>query len=180
MAGSGRASLWIWLSAVALLLVMPAGAFAQTGAGGDCDRADAARSARLLVAETTCRINEVREARDLRKLRVQWQLRRSAAAYARRLVRKRLWTHFGDGTPAERVARSGYLGRRRHWAVGEVLASMPRWDPAAIVQAFLASRTHRRVLLRPGYRDIGVGAVEGLARSEAPGGYTLAVKVARR
>ena len=159
---------------------MPTGVVAQTGAGGDCGRPDEARSARLLVAEMTCRINEVREAHDLRKLRVHWRLRRSATAYARTLVSKRLWTHFGDGTPAERVTRSGYLRRRRHWAVGEVLASMPSWDPAGVVRAFLDSRTHRRVLLRPGYRDMGVGAVEGLPRSEVPGGYTLAVKVARR
>jgi uncharacterized protein YkwD len=177
--GFSRASLCVYLSVV-VLLAMPAAGFAQAGVGGDCKRPAETRSARVLVAEITCRINEVRAARDLRRLRAHPQLRRGATAYARRLVRERLWTHFGDGTPADRAARSGYLDGTRRWVVGEVLGSMRSWDPAGIVQAFLDSPSHRRVLLRPGYQDIGVGAVEGLPRSDAPGGYTLTVNLGER
>lgn len=170
----------VWVAVLVSLLVVSGSARAQAPIGAGCDHPDEPRTVRLLATEMTCMINDVREARDLRRLRVHPQLRRSATSYARRLVRERAWTHFADGSPAVRVHRSGYLEGSRRWMIGEVLGSMRWWDPAGVVRAFLDSPSHRRVLLRPGYRDIGVGAAEGLAESGSPGGYSLAVNLGER
>ena len=60
-------------------------------------------------------------------------------------------------TLIDRMRSAGYLGRQaQSWAVGETLAwgSGELAEPAAIVDAWMRSRSHRRVLLSRAYREI--------------------------
>jgi uncharacterized protein YkwD len=60
---------------------------------------------------------------------------------------------------------SGY----RRWMVGETLLwSSPDVDAAAAVEDWLASPPHRRILLTPSWRQIGISAVH---ETSAPGVY---------
>jgi Cysteine-rich secretory protein family len=69
----------------------------------------------------------------------------------------------GDGGPAERARRAGYLNGADRWLVGETLAWGWGHGGSAnrIVQSWMRSPGHRRVLLRPDYRELGVGVVWG-------------------
>ena len=55
------------------------------------------------------------------------------------------------------------------WSAGEnLLWSVPSLSAADAVRQWLDSPTHRRVLLLPAWRDVGVGTVHAVA---APGAY---------
>jgi uncharacterized protein YkwD len=57
----------------------------------------------------------------------------------------------------------------RFWSVGETLLwSSPTISPASAVQAWLKSPEHRRVLLNPLWRQVGISAVHD---ASAPGVY---------
>ncbi len=66
-----------------------------------------------------------------------------------------------DGTSATRRIAAFYDGSDSDaWSVSEVI----QWASGAVtaeeaLDAWLASDHHRRELLRPGWRDVGVGAV---------------------
>jgi uncharacterized protein YkwD len=57
----------------------------------------------------------------------------------------------------------------RVWSVGEnLLWAAPGFTPPSAVQQWLDSPTHRRVMLTPSWREIGIGVVSA---SAAPGAY---------
>lgn len=105
-----------------------------------------------LVAE----MNRARAAHGLRPLRVDPKLVSAADAYARTLLSRNVFTH---GTLGGRLASFGVVGplvgENLAWGVGA------RATAVGIVRAWLASPGHRRNLLRPGFRRVGVGAVTG-------------------
>jgi uncharacterized protein YkwD len=88
------------------------------------------------------RINDARTDRGLRKLRVGPTIQAGAHRWARYLRRADAFYH-------ARV-RAG---------TGEVLAwgTCSWFSPAAAVRAWLRSSSHRRVMLRPGFRFVGAG-----------------------
>jgi uncharacterized protein YkwD len=92
------------------------------------------------------RINDARTDRGLRKLRVGATIQRGAHAWARHLRRADAFYH-------ARV-RAG---------TGEVLAwgTCSWFSPAAAVRAWLRSSSHRRVMLRSGFRFVGAGWSRG-------------------
>jgi uncharacterized protein YkwD len=102
------------------------------------------------------RINQVRKARGLRPLRTARPLRYAAARHTVFLARKgKLVHHSADGSSfARRIRRT-----MRHSVAGEVVAVGA--TPRGIVAAWLASPGHRRLLLEPRFRLVGVGARPG-------------------
>jgi uncharacterized protein YkwD len=112
------------------------------------------------------RINGARRASGLRTLRVAPGLRRAATAHARWLARSGSFTHTSaDGSsPTSRIRRY-YRGT----LVGETLLwGSPSVDAAQALERWLASPSHRGVLLDRRFREIGVGAV---SVDDAPGTY---------
>jgi uncharacterized protein YkwD len=110
-------------------------------------------------------VNTVRAQHGAPPLRPDRQIARAAHDHSRDMVAQRYFAHVsraGEG-PIDRIAQTGWMRGRGRWRVGEDLA----WGrgraaaPAAIVAAWLASPTHRRVLLRRAYRVVGIGIVRG-------------------
>lgn len=104
-------------------------------------------------------VNGVRSARGLRPLRVDGSLVRAARSYSARMIRTDVFTH---GAMGARLARSGargpVFGENLAWGVG------PPARSGSIVRSWMASPSHRAVLLRPGWTRIGLGAVRGTFR----------------
>lgn len=94
-------------------------------------------------------MNQLRTSYALPALRTSRGLARAADAHSASMARRRTMSH---GAFALRVRR--YVHTRR---VGENLAWMPGCDATAIVRMWLNSADHRRIMLAPGFRRVGVG-----------------------
>ncbi|MFJ9416543.1 CAP domain-containing protein [Streptomyces sp. NPDC101227] len=145
---AGRAIAGTAVVAAYLLLLPLAGtAGAGTAAAESAVRAREVRHVvqRTNIARSTARCPAVRE--DPR-------LDRAARQHAAYLARVGRLTHHGAGgtSTGQRARRNGY----RWSAVGEAIAQGYR-DATAVVDAWMDSPPHRRLLVTCGYRDIGVG-----------------------
>jgi uncharacterized protein YkwD len=111
----------------------------------------AAASARHNQLETGIvkAINSVRAANGLRALSASYGLARAADAHSASMLRRNTMSHGAFGA---RVRR--YVRVRR---VGENLAWMSRCDANAIVNMWMNSASHRRVLLARTFARVGVG-----------------------
>jgi uncharacterized protein YkwD len=118
------------------------------------------------TAAVVCVVNHERAKRELPRLRARSTLGLAASRHARDMVRRRFFAHTSpEGTTMiDRLRAVGYVRDSRPWAVGETLAwgTGTRATPAAVVDAWLASPPHRRVLLSDDYRDVGIGVVPDL------------------
>jgi uncharacterized protein YkwD len=103
-------------------------------------------------------MNAERQAHGLRPLHRSPRLARAARDHARRLVAGRTFAH---GDVMARVRDSGYGRGARDWRAGENLAWTQAPTARAVVEAWLASPSHRRILLDPGFRDVGLGIADG-------------------
>jgi uncharacterized protein YkwD len=121
----------------------------------------------LLVA-----VNAARRAHRLRALRLSAPLTEAAYAHAQSLAVAGQFTHAWPTT--NRVfgswIRNFYSSRGyRLWSAGEnLLWASPGFTAANAVQQWLASPIHRRLMLTPSWRELGVGVV---AATAAPGAY---------
>jgi uncharacterized protein YkwD len=137
---------------------------------GVCPGSD--RPARVLgerdAARTTlCVVNAERTARGLRRLRADGRLVDVGRAHAEDMVSRRYFAHdTPEGeTPGERIVGAGYgEGRDRDVTTGENLGWLrARADsPQDIVDAWMESPPHRRVILYRTFRRAGVAAVAGI------------------
>ena len=123
---------------------------------------------RRITVAIRCLVNAERALRGLRPLRPDARLRRAARRHATDMVAR---GYFAHDTPSgrtlfARVRTAGYVraGRPARYLVGENLAwgRGRRARPAAIVRAWLASPTHRRVLLTPRFEQLGIGVLVGV------------------
>ena len=131
--------------------------------------------ARPLTVKTLCLINRARGEHGLNLLRFDRRLRRAARRHARDMVVRHYFSHASPAglSSSDRIARTGWMHGRGHWAVGENLAwrssrATPRW----VVRDWLRSPAHRHVLLEPAFRVIGIGIVPGTPFGGAAGGAT--------
>jgi uncharacterized protein YkwD len=114
-------------------------------------RVSAAAEARLLGA-----MNGVRASYGLRPLRFDGRLRRAARLHSIDMVRRNYFAHGAFAPRLRRLGvRDGVIGENLAWGVG--------WRASApsMVSEWLASPPHRAVLLRPGFRRVGVGTAVG-------------------
>ena len=142
---------------ILLTLAAPAPA-APRCAGATARPASPGGGARHAVV---CEVNRVRRRHGLAPVSADARLIRMARGFARTMVARRFFSHVGPGgaTLSARRRAAGYRGR----AIGEVLAwGEGRYaSPRAAVRSWLRSPPHRRVLLSPSYRDVGVGIALG-------------------
>jgi uncharacterized protein YkwD len=113
----------------------------------------------------TCLINETRMTAGRRPVRSVKTLTTAAAYYSTWMVLGEYFGHIGTGgsTVTTRLQYFGYLRPGVRFIVGENLSweTGPEATPEAIVDGWMESPEHRGNLLRPGFRDLGVGVTHG-------------------
>ena len=110
------------------------------------------------ATETTLlrEMNRVRAQHGLRPLRIQPNLERAARSYSLHLLRANVFTHGDFAARIRRYSVPGtFAGENLAWGAGF------RATARGVVAAWLASPGHRRNVLRPGFRYVGVGTATG-------------------
>ena len=101
-------------------------------------------------------MNRARAAHGLAPLRVDSKLVAVARAHTADMLRH---DYFGHGSVAARMVsarvKGPTVGENLAWGVG------PRAAAATIIAEWLSSPDHRRNLLRPGFRRVGIGSMVG-------------------
>ena len=157
-----------WIAAVltaALLLgaavFQTAPAAAQGCAGASSQKLSKAQANQVVF----CLVNAQRARHGLRPLRHNARLAKVARVHARDIVK---YQFIGHDSPAHgsllaRVKRSGY-GRNKRLTFGEILgAGRGRWStPRSIVREWMKRQIHRKAILYPKFRVMGVGAALGM------------------
>lgn len=156
-------------AALATAVLAGAGAAPAVAAPAACSGGELQPSAQNLAAvddATLCLVNRERSSRGLVALKPVAPLTAAAHAYARRMAHDKFFDHTApNGTTfITRIQRTDYLrGGVRSWSVGENIA----WGtgdlatPKAIVAAWMTSPGHRRNILTPGFRELGLGVALG-------------------
>ena len=143
-----------------------------------------APTARLARA-TVCVINQRRAARGLRRLRLNPRLSKAAVWHSHDMVHRHYFAHVSRSGHdiVDRLRRTRYIRRGFTWMVGENLAwgSGSSGAPLEIVSAWMKSPPHRRNMLNPRYREIGIGVlVGGPQRTDLPAATYTSTFGARR
>jgi uncharacterized protein YkwD len=143
------------LAAALAVASAPVSAAAPTQAPSGIDR----RSE--LEREVLRELNRVRSVRGLEQLRSVTGLRAAAAAHSKSMLEVGFFDHASaDGTTFDRRLRRHYPDRGwQVWSVGEtLLATSANLDSQLIVAEWIKSRSHRKIILTPAWRDVGIGA----------------------
>jgi uncharacterized protein YkwD len=152
------------LAAVLLIAVAAAGAeFAASSRP--------ATSLGLLDRGVLADINAYRAANHLAPLRLSASLSSAARSHSLQMETDGYFAHPSvDGTAFWKRIRTYYPdGRFAYWSVGEnLLWSSPGVDAEKALDMWIASPEHRKNMLDPRWREIGVSAVH---RTAAPGVY---------
>jgi uncharacterized protein YkwD len=114
-------------------------------------------------------INAFRAQQGLAKLRLNAPLTVAARAHSLQMAHDGYFAHeSADGSAFWKRLRSFYVSARS-WSVGEnLLWSSPDIDGARALKLWLASPEHRKNLMNPRWREIGIAAVHV---AQAPGVY---------
>lgn len=155
----------ISLTVAALLAVQPAqAANSQTVTVKGCGGKDVKikRDERRMLY----RHNKARTSRDLKPLCIHPRLQRVAREHSRDMIRRDYFSHDtkGSGESAcERMREIGY----RYKACGENIAfgSGDLGKPDRIFKSWMNSKGHRKNVLKPGFREVGLAAVKGEYKS---------------
>jgi uncharacterized protein YkwD len=112
---------------------------------------------RLDVAAALQLVNAARAENGLGVLVLDNALSAAAASHAEDLARREIMSHYGEdgSSPYERVEASGYQAV----SIGENV-SVGQRSAAEAISAWLASAPHRRTLLMPEARDMGIALFE--------------------
>ena len=127
-------------------------------------RAPGLTSSELSLLDT---MNAVRKSNGLPALRVDFHLVRAARGHSADMMRRQYFAH---GAMAGRVSASGARGP----LFGEDLAWATGINATWVVTHWLASPSHRAVLLRPGFRRVGIGYAFGTFAGHGGAGVVTA------
>lgn len=153
MRSPSRIPLFVAALVVALFAV-------PAGANAGCPGADASAAATGIdqaQSAVRCLINDARHDRGAKKLAQKDSLEAAAQYHATDMAARGYFSHTSpSGEDAfDRAETFGYIGRKG--TVGEVLGAGTNWSPREVVREWLASGSHRGVILGRRYRHIGVG-----------------------
>ncbi|HEV2812549.1 MAG TPA: CAP domain-containing protein [Solirubrobacteraceae bacterium] len=147
---------------VAAIALSAAPALAQGCAGAGSQKLSKGQANRAVF----CLVNVERAKHGLAPLRHNGRLARIARVHAKDIVRFQFIGHDSPahGSLLQRVKRSGYGGRNRRLAFGEILgAGRGRYStPRFIVREWMKRQIHRKAILYPSFRAMGVGAALGM------------------
>jgi len=112
-------------------------------------------------------MNAVRASRGLAPLRVDFHLARAARGHSADMMRRQYFAH---GAVALRALRSGARGP----LFGEDMAWSTGLTAQWVVDSWLRSPRHRAILLRPGFRRVGIGIAYGTFAGHGSAGVVTA------
>ncbi|MBI5619693.1 hypothetical protein HY950_01910 [Candidatus Gottesmanbacteria bacterium] len=115
------------------------------------------------VEKLLAAVNAKRQVAGLGPLSLDSQLSEAAARKAADMFAKNYWAHNSPvgATPWEFITQSGYT----YTVAGENLAKNFS-DSQGVVEAWMASPTHRDNMLKASYRDVGFAVVNGILNGE--------------
>ena len=129
------------------------------------------RQVPALEEQVLAAINDLRQEHRLAPLRLNTQLAATAREHSLSMAEHGYFSHSSlTGSPFWKRVEQKYAPHRgRLWTVGENLVwASPGLSAGKVLAMWLSSAPHRRNLLTPAWREIGLGAVRALA---APGVY---------
>jgi len=142
----------------------------------DCPNADVeltASNSDDVRAAVLCLINVDRTQRRVAPLRENAKLRSAAVAHSSDMVRNGYFAHTapnGD-TFVDRILDARYTTRNQEWSLGENLA----WGTGelgtarGVQSAWMHSIGHRANILKPAYRELGIGVRTGVPTDSGVG-----------
>lgn len=115
---------------------------------------------------TLCLLNKERTSRRLAALTSNGALQKAATSYSLKMVDEGFFDHVSPGgsTLTSRIKGTSFLaGPLRSWTLGENIAwgSGGLATPERIVDAWMHSAGHRKNILTPGFKVIGIGIAPG-------------------
>jgi uncharacterized protein YkwD len=116
-------------------------------------------------------INDLRASNGLSQLRLNAALSLAALGHSQSMARRGFFSHDGyNGAPFWTRIKPRYRPQRGNfWGIGENMVwSSPDLSADEAIQMWLDSPPHRKNLLTPSWREVGLGAVHALG---APGVY---------
>ena len=122
-----------------------------------------------IAAEMLARVNDVRRRYGLPPFASSPVLDRLSQEHADDLLRRSYYDHRtpeGAG-PSDRAQAAGYRA-----GIGENIAEQ-RFSVEETLEAWMGSPGHRRNILDPGCREMGLGLAVGAGYDAAPGGYRV-------
>jgi uncharacterized protein YkwD len=148
--------------ATALLLV-PGAPSASAGAG--CANAGAEpgeATLRQLKRAVICLVNNKRSSRGKPRLDRNGKLSEAATNHTEKMLAQDCFEHKCAGEPGfgRRVRRSGYPDGADRWKARENLGYAP--TPRKMVRAFMNKDASRLNILNENFRDVGIGAGQGV------------------
>jgi uncharacterized protein YkwD len=158
------------ITAVSGLMVCPIAVAAPPAgaAPAPCPHADqtpADATVPELAAGVRCLLNGQRAGGGLSATASTSRLAVAARRHAADMVARHYFAHtsLGGTTFVDRIRRTGYLPSSGRWAAGEILAwaSGDQATPRGIVESWMASPEHRRILMDPTFSEVGVGLTFG-------------------
>jgi uncharacterized protein YkwD len=158
MTGSVKPLRLVTLPALIAIALLAAPAGASTD--GSADRQIQSRAA--LGREVVSEVNAVRARHGLSQLVVSSALASAARRHSVDMARTGYFDHQSPtrGPFDERVRRDYRAAGYRSWRAGEnLLWASPDIDARRAVELWLESPSHRKILLSPGWREIGLSAV---------------------
>ena len=166
----GGAPRWALIAILLLGLAVPAAGIATAAP------TQAAASRAALETDVLVQLNAIRSAHDLVPLRRSPALDAAAAQHTSEMLRLGYFDHdSADGMSFDRrIARYyPFTSRFHRWAVGENLVwASPDLDAAQALRLWMASPPHRRNILDPTWREIGIAAIHAAAAPGAFGGQS--------
>lgn len=162
--GGHRLRLWALALALALALV---GVLAAGAGAASAPRTLAAADA--LEPKVLAELNAIRRSHGLAPVKLSQPLSAAADAHSRAMGRYGFFAHESrDGSQFWKRVERYYVPRGyRTWSVGEnLLWSSGTLTAPAALKLWMASPGHRKNILTPGWREIGISAV---AVRSAPG-----------
>ncbi len=153
-----------FLVAACALLAAVDVADAPAAARGKCAKSNAqpgGATAGELGAAVKCLIAKERKKADLKPVSRNGDLTRVADKHADVMLDRDCLDHKckGESSLQDRIERSGYPNPGKRYGFAEVTGCS--LTPAAMVDAWMESRVHRKRILSRAYSDVGVGATKG-------------------
>jgi uncharacterized protein YkwD len=124
-----------------------------------------------LESDVLTAINDLRRENGLSELRLNASLSLAALGHSQSMAKRGFFSHDGyNGAPFWTRIKPKYRPQRgKFWGIGENMVwSSPDLSADQAIQMWLDSPPHRKNLLTPSWREVGLGAVHALG---APGVY---------
>jgi uncharacterized protein YkwD len=163
----------ITLLAFALLAAPAAASRGVYRCSGSLDIPQTSEQTAGAASSVACLVNVERTSRGIPALTRDADLAQAARGHAADMAQHRYFAHVSPARQglSDRLRKAGYGNPGDGWRAGEALGwgTGERATPNALVDAWLNSPPHRRILLAPGYKELGVGVAQGAPNATTSG-----------